>query len=248
MTPPDVYFDEDPLYFDEDPLSFGSTTTTTSAGETTTSTTTSTISTTSTFSTTSTTEPGQTTTSTTTSTISTTSTFSTTTTTEPGETTTSTTTSTFSTTTTTEPGETTTSTTTTTTTTTTASISTSSTASTTVSGGTSDFPFEPQFVGDSSGTVTPKTLKVEFGDGYNQRAADGLNSNPKEWTLKWKLNAADSETLLDFMESHGGNVSFYWTPPRKITPHKYIFLDWTEVPYGNIGTEITAKIEETYDP
>ena len=109
-------------------------------------------------------------------------------------------------------------------------------------------PFEPKLAGDASATVTPRTLRVDFGDGYNQRAGDGINTTPAKWTLKWDLIAADATTLITFFRTHGGYTAFEWTPPRSATgPKKFIINDWGEVPYGDSGATITANIEQVYD-
>lgn len=108
-------------------------------------------------------------------------------------------------------------------------------------------PFEPKVAGDSSVAVTPRTLRVDFGDGYNQRAGDGLNTTPGKWSLKWDLKATDATTLIAFFKTHGGHTSFDWTPPRETVSQKFIVNDWNEVPYGESGATITANIEQVYD-
>lgn len=108
-------------------------------------------------------------------------------------------------------------------------------------------PFEPKVAGDSSNSVTPRTLKIDFGDGYNQRAADGINTNPEVWQLKWDLTGTNATTLIAFFKTHGGHTSFDWTPPRETTSQKFIVNEWNVVPYGEQGAVITATIEQVYD-
>ncbi|MDY6958075.1 MAG: phage tail protein, partial [Halobacteriota archaeon] len=110
----------------------------------------------------------------------------------------------------------------------------------------SDLPFEPLREGSSRKTVTPRVLRNDFGDGYSQRAADGLNYVPQVWDLKWILNGTDSDTLITFFETKGGHTAFNWTPPRG-TAGKYVLLEWTETPIDTQANIITARITQEYD-
>ena len=107
-------------------------------------------------------------------------------------------------------------------------------------------PFEPKLDGSIRKSVTPRVLRNDFGDGYSQRAADGLNYVPQVWELKWELNGADSDTLIAFFVSHGSHTTFEWTPPRG-SEGKYVLQDWSETPYGTSGNIITARITQEYD-
>jgi phage-related protein len=107
-------------------------------------------------------------------------------------------------------------------------------------------PFEPKRDGSIKKSVTPRVLRNDFGDGYSQRAADGLNYVPQVWELKWELNGTDSDTLIAFFESIGGHTTFEWTPPRG-SVGKYILQEWSEAPYGTYVNIITARISQEYD-
>lgn len=107
-------------------------------------------------------------------------------------------------------------------------------------------PFEPKRDGVSRLTVTPRVLRNDFGDGYSQRAADGLNDTPQVWELKFELNGTDSDTLIAFFESIGGHTTFEWTPPRR-SQGKYILQEWSESPIGTYANIITARISQEYD-
>ena len=108
-------------------------------------------------------------------------------------------------------------------------------------------PFEPKVAGDSTRKVVPRVLRTEFGDGYSQRAADGLNNNPSEWNLRWELDDTDTDTLIAFFITHGGHTTFEWTPPRESTSQKFIIIEWGETPYGESGSIVTARISQEYD-
>ena len=67
-----------------------------------------------------------------------------------------------------------------------------------------------------------RTKSAQFGDGYTQRAADGLNSVARTWSLSWQSRPiADIDSLYDFLIAKLGAEAFYWTAPGD-TQRKWI--------------------------
>ncbi len=66
---------------------------------------------------------------------------------------------------------------------------------------------------DTNGTVTLRTRVAQFGDGYSQAVADGINNNVNAWALTFRGLLADMRPIAAFLDAHAGYVSFYWTPP-----------------------------------
>lgn len=65
-----------------------------------------------------------------------------------------------------------------------------------------------------------RTLDAQFGDGYSQSAADGINTEFQSWTISCRgliapdcIVATDIAEVMAFLDSHGGWKSFLWTPP-----------------------------------
>jgi phage-related protein len=63
------------------------------------------------------------------------------------------------------------------------------------------------------GTFKHATLKAQFGDGYVQLAADGINNRQQEWPLVFRGKAPKIEPIKAFLDRHGGHKPFTWTPP-----------------------------------
>ncbi len=61
---------------------------------------------------------------------------------------------------------------------------------------------------------TPRVRSAQFGDGYQQRVADGINSNRRVWNLTFSKTQSDIDTILNFLEGEAGVTAFTWTPPR----------------------------------
>lgn len=71
-------------------------------------------------------------------------------------------------------------------------------------------------------SIENNLIKVELGDGYEQRLSKGINPSRRTWTLPFNnRTSADTTNILNFLASStGGNngaKSFTWTPPYGAT-------------------------------
>jgi phage-related protein len=97
-------------------------------------------------------------------------------------------------------------------------------------------------------SVKPRVIKNEFGDGYSQRIADGINSTLAEWSVGWTGRVkADIDTLEAFFEGLKGYIAFEWTPERESVEKKFICPEWTRTYIWDGNDSITAKFEEVSD-
>jgi len=67
-------------------------------------------------------------------------------------------------------------------------------------------------VGDA-GAIKLRTRSAVFGDGYRQVVGDGINGKSASWPITIISPAAEMQAVTDFLDRHGGNVPFQWTPP-----------------------------------
>ncbi|MBK3798643.1 hypothetical protein GAY33_05255 [Azospirillum brasilense] len=107
---------------------------------------------------------------------------------------------------------------------------------------------------NSQKSVQPRVLKAEFGDGYAQRAADGLNSRPAAWELKWDaLTTAQADAVEAFFAARGGYEAFWWTPLDTVTSFKFVADSWTRTPIVSAEAlterlfSMTAKLTQVFD-
>ena len=89
--------------------------------------------------------------------------------------------------------------------------------------------FDSSTVGcDVSPSYTPtlnienNIIKVDLGEGYQQRLSKGINPTRRTWTLPFQSRSnSDTTNILNFLASStGGNngaSSFDWTPPYGAT-------------------------------
>lgn len=110
---------------------------------------------------------------------------------------------------------------------------------------------------DTTYQISKKTdtriLETNFGDGYTQRALDGINSIVDKWSLSWTVTSTDADTLTDFFEARGGYESFDWTPHGETVSKKWTCKSWSKNPTGgkdSTGNEIwdiSASFKQEFD-
>lgn len=76
---------------------------------------------------------------------------------------------------------------------------------------------------EPAGQTTHRTLSAPFGDGYTQKAANGINTKEDSWNLsargQWDPSGVacapgqNVKEIADFIDDHGGWKSFNWTNP-----------------------------------
>lgn len=110
----------------------------------------------------------------------------------------------------------------------------------------------PSGVSLSPGSATthePRVLRADFGDGYVQRTGDGLNALSRKLEATFQaLTNTEADAILSFFEDRKGYLPFLWTLPGEATPRQWIAKSWRRTFSGKGIAEITAGLEETFDP
>ena len=89
-----------------------------------------------------------------------------------------------------------------------------------------NFPFPNKISVSSSNDINQNVIIANYGDGVEQRAANGLNSIRRTWNVQINsLNKTDRDTMVAFYKAHGRVLSFNWTPPGETTSLKWVFDD-----------------------
>ena len=102
-----------------------------------------------------------------------------------------------------------------------------------------DFPVQA----NPSGSVEFNTRVAQFGDGYSQAAANGINNKVDQWDIEIKgyLNAegngcmAKMSDVFDFFNGLKGSDSFDWVAPDGVQ-RKYVAQNYTRSLEANIWT------------
>lgn len=100
----------------------------------------------------------------------------------------------------------------------------------------------------AAGKRTPRVRSSKFGDGYEQRQEDGINSMQEIWDLQFMNREAEVGNAIDaFLTALKGVAPFTWTTPSGVSG-SFICKDWTySLDRGN-NVSITARFEQVFDP
>ena len=110
--------------------------------------------------------------------------------------------------------------------------------------------FSPTYAPDvsSSGSHQFRTLKAGFGDGYSQRAADGINPLESDYNLSWTLESVTNfNSMKAFMDARGGYEAFNYTIPGATESEKFICEQYGEVWEQGALKGFTATLKKVYD-
>lgn len=98
------------------------------------------------------------------------------------------------------------------------------------------------------GNTTKPTKRAQFGDNYRQQAGYGLNAENTTWTVV----VDNTETVVGqartFLQTQGGYLPFYWTPPGRSSPELFTCDTWSETPNLANQNRLTATFERYYLP
>ena len=97
--------------------------------------------------------------------------------------------------------------------------------------------------------IKPRVRAVAFGDGYQQRQADGINSVPQVWSLQWK-NRTNTETaaIKSFLAARAGVEAFDWTPPNESTAIRVVCSEWTASTERYNLNSVSAQFTQVFEP
>ena len=106
--------------------------------------------------------------------------------------------------------------------------------------------FVPSF--SSTNTRTAKVLRAEFGDGFNQRAAAGINNIRIIWSNIWiVIPKADADTMQAFFVARGGHESFDFDDPESGTTFKVVVEEWQRAPVSKNFATMNAEFLQVFD-
>lgn len=110
---------------------------------------------------------------------------------------------------------------------------------------TTTFTWKPD--SKPSGTKTFRVLTAQFGDGYKQTAANGINNASQSWPLTFTGRSADLAPIQAFLDARAGWQSFYWTPP--LSAQGLYKCDTYQIKQiGSDVWQISATFEQSFQP
>lgn len=89
----------------------------------------------------------------------------------------------------------------------------------------------------------PRVQTIRFGDGYEQRRADGLNVLQSRYAIMLSGPHATMQEVDDFLMRHCSIRAFMWLPPGQTAPAVFICRRWSTVKLAR-RTEINGEFEQ----
>jgi phage-related protein len=99
--------------------------------------------------------------------------------------------------------------------------------------------------GSAALTTKPRVRTAAFGDGYEQRLADGINNAPRSWSLGFTRPTAEADAILAFFEARNGAEAFDWTPPYGAAG-RWVARDWSAQMISMVAKSINVTFEEVF--
>jgi phage-related protein len=100
----------------------------------------------------------------------------------------------------------------------------------------------------------PRVAVTRYGDGYEERAADGLNPKPQRWTLAFRgIERGVADAIVAFFRARVDPVTglepFDWTPLWHSAPIRVVCRSWTRT-LGEVWAEddVRAVFEQVFEP
>ena len=106
----------------------------------------------------------------------------------------------------------------------------------------STFTWTPDI--ESTVSHEPRIREAKLGDGYSQRAQDGMNADMQTWSVKFSgRSLAEGQAIDAFLSTQGGVTAFDWTPPGG-SAGKYLCKKWSRT-FGSMSAQtVTGTFEQ----
>lgn len=95
----------------------------------------------------------------------------------------------------------------------------------------------------------PRVQRAKFGDGYEQRSADGINTSAQVWDLLFdQVDPAIAADLLGFLRARNGVEAFDWTPRWATAPIRVKCEKWTRSGLEDGLSQISCQFIQVFEP
>jgi phage-related protein len=103
------------------------------------------------------------------------------------------------------------------------------------------FTYKPDY--SARKRMKPRVTVLKFGDGYEQRTTDGLNTKLESWSVSFKRSPTAINSIDSFLNTCGGVTAFNWETPDGVTK-TFVCREW-EISTDSPGWEtLNATFDE----
>ena len=104
---------------------------------------------------------------------------------------------------------------------------------------------------DSDLDIEFKDISTQYGDGYSERAPDGLNNTRENWDIIWApLTQAEYQTVRDALLSVGTWGTITWTPCDDTIQKKFRIKKGTSLKRTRVANrqyKVSISIQQIFD-
>lgn len=94
--------------------------------------------------------------------------------------------------------------------------------------------------------LKPNVTQTKFGDGYELRVAQGINTMPASWTATFTNPGPVTTDILAFLEARAGLESFIWIDPLNIQG-VYVCREWSSA-QSMLGLyQVSVTFEQVFE-
>jgi phage-related protein len=99
---------------------------------------------------------------------------------------------------------------------------------------------------DSEQKAKPSVTVTKFGDGYESRVGNGINTQPMTWSMVFTRSRAEGLAILSFLRARGSEQAFYWTNPLEELG-VYVCREWSTRQMKNGHIRVTCSFEQVFE-
>lgn len=97
------------------------------------------------------------------------------------------------------------------------------------------------------GDVKFTRATAQFGDGYSQTVAFGINNRAQTWPLQFTGEGSYIAQIRDFLDAHYGAQSFTWVPPLGVEG-RFRAEDYTLQAHGMDVYTLSVTFQQVFGP
>lgn len=110
-------------------------------------------------------------------------------------------------------------------------------------------PAKKPVIANSQLDLTARNQKVQYGDGYDQTAPDGINNITRKIPLTWaSLSQAESDYIESFFIAKAGSTPFYYKAPMDSVTRLWKAPTFSKVPVTGNLFSVVLNLEESFNP
>jgi len=108
-------------------------------------------------------------------------------------------------------------------------------------------PLQSRISWQVQGETEFKTKITQFGNGYSQGAADGINNVRQSWTIGYQqLSEADHDTFVSALNSTDGTGLITWTPPGQATALTFRADSYSVLPSSSGAYDVSLTLKQAF--